>query len=279
MSNSLIEFKVSAPALAPIQANLQELKNEIAAFVDKYKNAFYTDEDMKAAKADRADLRRLREDIDAKRKAVKAKWNEPYAAFESEVKEITGLIDEPIGMIDTQIKDWEERRRKARRELLEGVFDEWNQFGELILLERVLDAEMMKMSVTDNKAKVLLLHKLERITGEIAQLESIIGAEFRTDCLSEYLQSFDLAKAVMKEKIMAKEKEKQEAVLGAVIKEEQTPSAQPVQQEETVFEQDPTVPVRERVESRRFVITASAAQINELKRFCYANNIKIREVF
>ena len=151
-----MELQIQHQELAPIQANLEQIKGYVQGVVAKYQNAAYTDEQMKLAKADRADLKRLKEDIDTKRKQVKSAWNAPYLEFESQIKAITALIDEPVALIDGQIKDWEERRKKARYNALETVFNKWNPFGPLLEFEKVVDAEMLKMSTTDSKATTLL---------------------------------------------------------------------------------------------------------------------------
>lgn len=275
-----MELQIQTQELAPIQANLEQLKEYIGGVVAKYQNASYTDDQMKLAKADRADLKRLKEDIETKRKAVKARWNEPYVAFETEIKNITALIDEPVALIDGQIKDWEERRRQARRNLLEGVFGKWNKFGPLLPFESVLDAEMMKLSVADNKAASLLTRKLERIGQDMAQLESVISPEFRTECVHVYTQTLNLAEAIMRENILKAEKAKQEAVLGAAepVAAEPEPELFPQAEPEEVdlFAEEPPA---EPVESRRFVITGAPQAFNALRRWCAENGLRIHEVF
>lgn len=276
-----MELQIQHQELAPIQANLEQIKGYVQGVVAKYQNATYTDEQMKLAKADRADLKRLKEDIDTKRKQVKAAWNAPYLAFETKIKEITALIDDPVALIDGQIKEWEERRKAERRNKLEGVFNQHNPFGALIPFENVLEPEMLKMSITDSKATTLLARKMEKVTEEMAQLESVVDPQFRTECVAHYTQTLNLAEAILHEKNLKAQKAKQDAVLGTV---EPLPlPTQPMQEAqaeiEDIFADMPMADPAQRPETRRFIITGTAAQVNELQRHAAQLGLKMREVF
>lgn len=276
-----MELEIQHQELAPIQANLEQIKGYVLGVVAKYQNASYTDEQMKLAKADRAELRHLKEDIDTKRKQVKAAWNAPYLAFETKIKEITALIDEPVALIDGQIKEWEERRKAERRNKLEGVFNQHNPFGALLPFENVLEPEMLKMSITDSKATTLLARKMEKVTEEMAQLESLVDPQFRTECVAVYTQTLNLAQAILHANTLKAEKAKQEAVLGAV--EPEPPASKPLQEAqdevEDIFADMPMADPAQRPETRRFIITGTPAQVNELKRLAAEIGLKMREVF
>ena len=276
-----MELQIQHQELAPIQANLEQIKGYVLGAVAKYQNASYTDEQMKLAKADRAELRHLKEDIDTKRKQVKAAWNAPYLAFETQIKEITALIDEPVALIDGKIKEWEERRKAERRNKLEGVFNQHNPFGALLPFENVLEPEMLKMSITDSKATTLLARKMEKVTEEMAQLESLVDPQFRTECVAVYTQTLNLAQAILHASTLKAEKAKQEAVLGAV--EPEPPASKPLQEAqdeiEDIFADMPMSDPAQRPETRRFIITGTPAQVNELKRLAAGIGLKMREVF
>jgi hypothetical protein len=78
--------------------NNEELKAAIAEKVKDYKTIAYTEDSLKDMKADRADLNKLKKAFEDERKRVKKICMEPYTKFEQQVKEITALIDEPIGL-------------------------------------------------------------------------------------------------------------------------------------------------------------------------------------
>ena len=102
--------------------NNEDLKAAIAEKVKDYKTIAYTEDSLKDMKADRADLNKLKKAFEDERKRVKKICMEPYTKFEQQVKEITALIDEPIGLIDSQIREIDERRKAAKREEIEELF-------------------------------------------------------------------------------------------------------------------------------------------------------------
>lgn len=102
--------------------NNEELKAAIAEKVKDYKTIAYTEDSLKDMKADRADLNKLKKAFEDERKRVKKICMEPYTKFEQQVKEITALIDEPIGLIDSQIREIDERRKTVKREEIEELF-------------------------------------------------------------------------------------------------------------------------------------------------------------
>lgn len=272
-----MELHIQTQELAPIQANLAQIKEYVGGVVAKYQGATYSDDQIKLAKADRADLKRLKEDIETKRKAVKAKWNEPYLTFETQIKGITALIDEPVMLIDGQIKDFEARQKQERKAHLEEVFNTHNTLGPLLTFDQLIETSWLNVSTSQAKAVRLLVEKMEAITRNVAQLESVVGAENRTVCIDHYLKTLNLADAIMKDTLLKAEKAKQEAILGV---------AEPVQEakpeplpEEDIFADIPLSDPQDYPETRRFIVTGTPAQISKLRQWARENQIRMREVF
>ena len=110
-----MEFKLINPAsengfIQAIEFNFDELKTELSTRLEKYNNLTYTEETIKQAKDDRAGLNKFKEAIETRRKEIKNLCLKPYNDFEAKVKELTGLIDQPILAIDSQIKNFDNQR-------------------------------------------------------------------------------------------------------------------------------------------------------------------------
>lgn len=84
-----MEFRLINPTedgfLRRIQWNKEELEAAVRAKIAGYENVVYTEENIKAAKNDRAELNKLIKAIEERRKQVKNIINEPYAVFEAEL--------------------------------------------------------------------------------------------------------------------------------------------------------------------------------------------------
>ena len=48
----------------------------------------------------------------------------PYELFEKQVKEVLAIIDEPIHLIDSQIKEVEEQRRLEKKQKVLEIYEE-----------------------------------------------------------------------------------------------------------------------------------------------------------
>ncbi|MDE6781165.1 MAG: DUF1351 domain-containing protein, partial [Ruminococcus sp.] len=90
-------------------SNFEELRQAIMPKINFYKSLVVTEDTVKSAKSDRAELNRLKKVIDDERKKIKACYLMPYQAIEDECKQLIDLIDEPIKAIDGQLKAIDEQ--------------------------------------------------------------------------------------------------------------------------------------------------------------------------
>ena len=110
--------------LGVIDDNFDEIKKLVTKEMAPYKGLVFADDDIKSAKTTRAMLNKLRTQIEDRRKAIKKEWDKPRVAYEAKVKDVLVLIDEPIGEIDTQVKDFEERMKEEKRISIEETLSE-----------------------------------------------------------------------------------------------------------------------------------------------------------
>ena len=103
--------------------NFEEIKAYLSAQLNRYRNLIYSEDSLKLAKSDRASLNRLKKALDDRRKEIKKLYMEPYLALEAQIKELIGMIDEPLGEIDGFIKEAERAAREEKREEIRQYFD------------------------------------------------------------------------------------------------------------------------------------------------------------
>ena len=81
-----MEFRLISPTedgfLRVIKWNKEELEAAVRQKIASYENVVYTEDNLKQAKADRAELNKLTKAIEERRKMVKKIINEPYDIFE-----------------------------------------------------------------------------------------------------------------------------------------------------------------------------------------------------
>lgn len=103
--------------------NLAALKAELTPKLDYYNKLVVTADSIKAAKADKAALNKLKTAIEDQRKAIKKQYLEPYTILETQCKEVVALIDAPISAIDKQIKVFEEKDDNEKYNQLTEAFE------------------------------------------------------------------------------------------------------------------------------------------------------------
>ena len=110
----IIKSPTEGQYIQNIDFNFEELKKAISESVSKYDNLIYSDEQIKIAKTDRANLNKFIDVLDSKRKEIKNKCLAPYTEFEAKIKELQELVKTPVGKIDTQIKNYEDGKKDRK---------------------------------------------------------------------------------------------------------------------------------------------------------------------
>lgn len=104
--------------------NYDELKEQIEKSLEKYQNLVVTQENLNDSEKARTTLRGFKKALDEQRKAIKKKWNEPYDAFEKNIKELLALVDKPILALDKQISVFEEKSKMEKMERIQKFITE-----------------------------------------------------------------------------------------------------------------------------------------------------------
>ena len=188
-----------AQPLPPIQWNYAEVKAWIEDGLARYKGVVYDENQIIEAKKDRAQLNKLVQALDAKRKEMKALYLHPYEKFEAEAKELIAMVKDQAAEIDTQVKAYDERRKqekleKIKNEIYSPMID---NLADLVPYERLHDPKWLNVSCSVSTIGTEMARKIENI---VSGLEAIDKLDL-DDALTEqakgiFLQDFDLAAAI-----------------------------------------------------------------------------------
>lgn len=202
--------------------NYLEIRKRLKDELEVYKKTAYTDDTIKTAKSDIADLRKLAKSIEDRRKEVKEKCLEPYLLIENQAKELVELIEEPIQAINNQVKDYEKRRKEAARK---EIMDYWNAKSAVLpgdikekALTVIYDDRWENATATKKSWKDGIDAGIKKILDEVATISSF-GSEFEEDMLAVYKSDLSLQRAIAKmnelkaqqERILEVERKRQEA--------------------------------------------------------------------
>lgn len=292
-----MELKILSPQeggfVKEIRWNNEELKTEIAEKMQEYKSLAFTEETIKEAKADRAKLNKLRTAFEDERKRIKKMCMAPYDAFEKQVKELTALIDEPIKLIDSQIKEVEEKRRSDKRKDIEELFRTIG-FQPFVTLEKIWDEKWLNASVSMSRVEDQMKTCMYQIGNDVTTINNL--PEFSFEAMEVYKKSLDLTAAIQegqrlseiqKRKAAYEEQQRRKAAEEAEMKkrEEQEKLQQPTapkipahsveKNQETENPEKIAEPERMQLDFR---VWGTKEQLMGLRQYLINNNIKFGKV-
>lgn len=185
-------------AIKKIDWNYEELKQEITTRANDYKTLVYTDDNIKDAKSDRANLNKFIKVLDTKRKDVKKMMLEPYTEFEGQVKELIGIIGEANDNIDSQVKAYEQKKRDEKlvkvQEIYDGIFGD-SDLLSILTWDRVFKPTYLNATTTLKSIKTEMTELLERVTNELNIIDNDNG-EYQFEMKEAYLKDFNMAEAL-----------------------------------------------------------------------------------
>ncbi|MBO0460072.1 DUF1351 domain-containing protein [Enterococcus hulanensis] len=104
--------------------NEENLSSIVEHLVNTYGSLIFTDDNIPEAKEAKASLNKVKKTLEDQRKDVKKKYNEPLKLFEGRIRSYVEKIDQVKDDIDSGIKDFDERERQKREEVLKATIVE-----------------------------------------------------------------------------------------------------------------------------------------------------------
>lgn len=208
-----MELKIYNPAeddfLQSIEWNFDELKREVTQIANEYMNMVYSDDQIKVGKKDVANLRKFTTVINNKRKDIKKQVMAPYMIFESQIKELTGIVDQAIDHIDVRIKEYEEAKRNEKLEKVKEIYKE--AIGDLdrtVPFEKIFKKSWLNASTTLKSIREEITAIYQKVDTELKLINND-GSFFVFEMKEEYLKNFDLQAAMaLKQRLEENEKKK-----------------------------------------------------------------------
>ena len=275
-----MELKVNAVTLPEaITFNYEELKDELLQKVSFYESLVYTDDQIRSAKTDRANLNRLKKALNDERLKREREYMKPFDDFKSKINEIIRIIDKPASVIDQQIKAAEERQKVEKKQ---SIIDYWNEkaheawesgrLPEEIGLPNVFDEKWLNASVSMKSIQDAIDAKIQQIAKDLAVLRSLPLYAFEAEeC---YIDTLDLARAVSEAHRLQEMAEKK-AAFEAEQEKRKAEAAAVVQSIPSELIEIPQEPVREWV---KFQALMTVDEAKELGQYMRSHGIKYKAV-
>lgn len=176
-----------------ISFNFEELKQELTDKVSMYETLVYTNEQIKTAKADKANLNKLKKALDDERIKREKEYMQPFNEFKAQVNEIISIIDKPVMVIDKQVKEYEEKQKQDKLHII----NEYMKVAEEKLPEEVhipIDSKWLNASVSMKSIQTAIDDAVDKINADMDTLANL--PEFSFEAQQVYISSLDIRKAL-----------------------------------------------------------------------------------
>lgn len=196
-----MELRVNEVAIPEkIDFNYEELKAELISKVSFYETLVYTDDQIKDAKADKANLNKLKKALNDERIRKEKEYMQPFNVFKAQINEIIGIIDKPIAVIDEQVKAYDEKRKAEKQKAIEDLFSQIG-FQNFVTLEKIWDPKWLNASVSMKSIEDQMKSRMYEIGNGVLTLSQL--PEFGFEATEVFKETLDINKAISEAKRMS----------------------------------------------------------------------------
>lgn len=288
------EIKVNVEQTSGIIGfNFEEIKEVLASQMQIYKGMVFTEDSKKEAKATIAELRKLAKAIDDKKKDVKKSFMQPYTDFETKVKELNALIDEPITFINGQVEEFEKKRISEKQKRIVEIYAEKVDGMENYLpFTKIYNSKWENATVSEKNIGDEITERVLAVRTDLNTIKAMTS-EYEDKGLETYKRSLSLADAIqcirnyenqaleIKKRQEEEERRKKELELKKekeepVKEKEELPDF--VKEAEDASTKEDLIYIEEEKYNITYNVNADPFQLVQLESFMKENNIPYRRV-
>lgn len=284
-----MELKVNEITIPEaIKFNYEELKQELTEKVGMYETMVYTDDHIKEAKSDKANLNKLKKALNDERIRREREYMQPFNDFKQKINEIISIIDKPVAVIDKQVKAFDEKKRQDKMEAIKKLYEE-SEHPEWLELEQIFNERWLLAGTSMRQVQDGMEGWFNEIKQSLDTLSNL--ADFAFEATEVYKSTLDINKAVNEGKRLAeiqKRKEEHERLQKEVEERAKAEAEAKKQAEmianetgEAVFNNAPDIKAQEPVEVAQWISFSAkltVAQAVELREFFERRKIEFKAV-
>lgn len=273
--------------LPQIQWNYAELKTWLSDGLKKYDGIVYDESQIAQAKRDRANLNKLADAIDGKRREMKATYLHPYEEFEAQAKELTAMVKTTADAIAAQIKAYDDFRKQEKQAEIIKVYDAMiGNLAALVPYERLHNPKWLNVTFSMGAVSDELARKIDSIFSGLASIDKLgLAPDIAEQVKDVLLRKFDLAEALAEKERIEKQREalarfnaQQEARSAAERDEQTEPKHTPAEAESPAMTRYSDDNTAEPIHTVVFRIRVTKTKLDLLGRFMRENGIRPERV-
>lgn len=275
-----------------IQTNFEDVDAYLTEAMEPYTQMVVSEDSIGDAKKTLAQLRKLKDGINAQKIAVKREWMKPYTEYEDKAKQLMSRVEAGISNIDGQVKDYDARRKEQKMAELKEYFTfEAKERGILDYLdwEKIKNPKWANASVSTDAAQGEIFGIIDNCAIDLGFIRGK-NSPFEAPMLDEYRKSRNLREALAVEKRLqalqeADERKKAQRVAETFREQENdsdgfpadsAPIQAPQQQFIRPIEEDE--PPKPKLYDLKFQVKVTMQQAHALKQFFTDQGIEYHKI-
>lgn len=259
-------------------ANYEPLKAWALETAEKYKSVVVTDESIRSAKQDIADLRSLAKKISDYRIALKKEHEKKIEKTINQCIELTQILTDAASSMDVQVKELEDGVKRQKKQEIEDYFNSVAGDTAIVLsFDKVFDQKWLNKTAKMDDIKSSIDMTLNAVMKNLDILHGM-QSQYETEMIEAYLDSLDMGvaletknrleeKAAQIARMKAEQEQKKQEVQQAVVQPKPVPVQQPI-----------PAPKQEPVKFYDVRLFMTETQKNLFKNFVVSNGIKYTRV-
>lgn len=179
--------------LGTLTTNAIQLRDHVAATLERYTPENYSVENIDQAKADRAILNKAAKELNDKRIQIEREWSAPFQEFKGIIGETVRMITEGSTKIDAVVKGVESKAKAEKRAAIEELWASKNI--TLIPLSAVWDERWLNKSKRLPAIEKEMGQRLLKIEADLEAL-GVVPEQDREVVRAYYLNNLDITRAL-----------------------------------------------------------------------------------
>ena len=255
--------------------NNVELLAAVRQRLASYKGVEYTDDQVVAAKKDRAQLNAFCTALNSERIRIGKVYSAPYDKFKKEVDEVIAEVKEVSAEIDRQVAAFETAKQEQKKQEIIDYFNSVvGEYAELIPYERIHNAKWLNAATSFKSIKADIDKKLDDVRKALVAIEAL-GSEDEDQVKAFYFRTLSLSDALTENKRLQNERAYFAEL--AARREAEKAAAQAADQAEPQTVQTAAADAP-KTQTVKFAVTGTIEQLKALQRFLRENNIQFNAI-
>ena len=263
--------------LGTLTTNALQLRDHVAATLERYTPENYSEDNVDQAKADRAILNKAAKDLNDRRIQLERDWNAPLQEFKSIIGDTVKMISEGSAKIDAVVKGVESKAKAEKRAAIEEL---WERKGITLLpLSKLWDDKWLNKTKRLPAIEKEIGEKLLKIEAELDTLAAVdtedgdVLRAYYLDCLDlQRTLTYSATLKANRQRLQEEQARRQaEAEAQATREAYVAPTAEPAPTTPTAYEA-PEAVIPEVLE-RTMVVRGTREQLIALAEFMNAEGI------